>query len=174
MANPTDVGESTELHIRPDFGKSADAGSSGSLTTSWRTAIQGGSPLGVDMKLDFSNKTDKLTSEKNRSIDYSVKLMTGSGEGTVSGKWNEVSPEDKQNDTRKRAVTLCFNAELPLLGINGFSTILGLTEEDSFGIEPFALPAVNAGNTTDLNAAATKDIERIKSGVLALLGNYQH
>ena len=170
--NGSGVGKTTELHIRPDFGKPVDTDSNGSLAVTYLTALQGGSPTGVDMKFGIAAKTDKLTLKKNRIVDYSVKIMVGNGEGTVNGELNELSWENENPNTKNRTATLELNADLPFLGANKFSTFLDLAEEDSFNIEAFAMPGVNVGNTTNLNAAGPKDIDRIKSQAMVSFGRF--
>lgn len=163
--------KTVELHIRPEFEKPTETGSGGSLALSYLETLQGGDPTGFELKLDIADKMEKTTMTRNSVINYNMRIMAKSGEGTVSGKWNGLFRDNGGQDKRNRTVTLDFNADIPFIGINRFSGTLGLAEEDSFDIGTFSVPAVQPDSVIDLNTAAPEDIERIARHALeAIIG----
>ena len=65
-----------------------------------------------------------------------------------------------------------MDADLPFLGISGFSAAMDIADEDVFGIEEFSLPDFGESAVMDLYAASDEDIDMLEIEIMASFGTF--
>jgi hypothetical protein len=163
---------SAELQITPVFSKADGTDTKGIVAITCAVTPQNGVKSGVDIKLDISSLMDNTALKKNDVIKYQADLFGESGDGSVSGEINRVTWENKKLNTLSSTAGIRVQADLPNFGIKDLSAEIKLAGEEKFGMEPFTLPQLQQSDVTDLNAAAERDLEKIRMELLASFGTF--
>ena len=171
-ASATSSGKIIELMVVPVFSKAEDTAAQGNIAISCAVTEQSGSKSGIDISMDISDQTDKLTLKRNNIVKYQVKMYGEGGEDNLDGELNSVTWKNKKLNTTNSTTRISVNANLPSFGIKDLSAVVNLAGEDRLDIEPFTLPEVQQSDITDLNAATDKDLDRIKMEMMASFGTF--
>ncbi len=170
--NNTGSTKTTELRVMSVFAKPDGTDTLGNIAVSYAVAAQDGGKSRIDIELDISDKTDNLTLKKNNIIKYRVKMVGGSGEGSMKGELNSVAWKNKKLNTANITTRLSAQADLPFFGIKDMSAVVNLAREDRLGIELPALPDVQQSVVIDLNAASGKELDLIEMEMMSYFGTF--
>ena len=164
--------KTTVLAVHSVFQKANGTDLKGDITINGSVTSPDGGKSGADITLAIAGGTDATTLKRHDSIKYGLMLYGQYGDGNLDGELSMVSWKNKKLHSANRSVKLTAAANLPSFGIKDLSAEISLSGEDRLGIEPFALPDIQQGSVTDLNAATDSDLERIRMEVMASFGSF--
>jgi len=163
-------GRITELLITSSNNGTEGKQTEESIEIMYAVTPAGGVKSEVDISIDISGRTDEKTLKRLSSINFLATVSGDFGEGRIKAEIENTAWENKKLNKSNSTTDIKVDADLPFLGINGFSASAGIANEDSFGIDDFQLPDFEKAVVTDIYAASDEDLEKLEMEIMASFG----
>jgi hypothetical protein len=129
---------------------------------------------GISSSFELDSTVDKLTAKKKGVIKYTINMQSvgTTGINSLTGEIDSNSWKNTKLNTKNNTSDLTINADLPSLGIKGYSARVNITREDKFESEPFKLSEIPQNSILNLNTATDSELNKVESDILMSFGTF--
>lgn len=158
----------TELSVDSVMNEAKDSQKEGRIDIAY-SITEGGEKTQIDIGADVSDKIDEKTMKRIISINAEAEI-SGVIEGNISAVIENTSWSNKKLKKNNSTTEIKVDADLPFLGVSGFSAAMSIAGEDVFGIDAFSLPDFGEAAVMDLYAASDEDIDMLEIEIMMSFG----
>ncbi|NLP07259.1 MAG: hypothetical protein GX385_03530, partial [Clostridiaceae bacterium] len=166
-----EIRRTTELSIRSAVEESKSSQKEGRIDIDY-AITEGSERSEIDIGIDISDRTDEKTLKRLSSIRLEADISGDVGEGNIIAVIDNASWSNRKLNKSNRTTEITLDADLPFLGISGFSATMSIAVEDSFGIEDFSLPDPDESAVMDLYTASGEDLDKLEKDIMASFGSF--
>lgn len=166
-----EIRRTTELSIRSAAEESKSSQKEGRIDIDY-AITEGSERSEIDIGIDISDRTDEKTLKRLSSIRLEADISGDVGEGNIIAVIDNASWSNRKLNKSNRTTEITLDADLPFLGISGFSATMSIAVEDSFGIEDFSLPDPDESAVMDLYTASGEDLDKLEKDIMASFGSF--
>lgn len=160
----------TELSVESVMNEVKDSQKEGRIDIVY-SITEDGEKTQIDIGIDVSDKIDEKTMKRITGINAEADISGAIG-GNISAAIKNTSWSNKKLKKNNSTTEIKVDADLPFLGISGFSAAMDIADEDVFGIEEFSLPDFGESAVMDLYAASDEDIDMLEIEIMASFGTF--
>lgn len=166
-----EIRRTTELSIRSAAEESKSSQKEGRIDIDY-AITEGSERSEIDIGIDISDRTDEKTLKRLSNIRLEADISGDVGEGNIIAVIDNASWSNRKLNKSNRTTEITLDADLPFLGISGFSATMSIAVEDSFGIEDFSLPDPDESAVMDLYTASGEDLDKLEKDIMASFGSF--
>lgn len=166
-----EIRRTTELSIRSAVEESESSQKEGRIDIDY-AITEGSERSEIDIGIDISDRTDEKTLKRLSNIKLEADISGDVGEGNIIAVIDNASWSNRKLNKSNRTTEITLDADLPFLGISGFSATMSIAVEDSFGIEDFSLPDPDESAVMDLYTASGEDLDKLEKDIMASFGSF--
>jgi len=166
-----EIRRTTELSIRSAVEESESSKKEGRIDIDY-AITEGSERSEIDIGIDISDRTDEKTLKRLSNIKLEADISGDVGEGNIIAVIDNASWSNRKLNKSNRTTEITLDADLPFLGISGFSATMSIAVEDSFGIEDFSLPDPDESAVMDLYTASGEDLDKLEKDIMASFGSF--
>ena len=166
-----EIRRTTELSIRSAAEESKSSQKEGRIDIDY-AITEGSERSEIDIGIDISDRTDEKTLKRLSNIKLEADISGDVGEGNIIAVIDNASWSNRKLNKSNRTTEITLDADLPFLGISGFSATMSIAVEDSFGIEDFSLPDPDESAVMDLYTASGEDLDKLEKDIMASFGSF--
>lgn len=166
-----EIRRTTELSIRSAVEESESSQKEGRIDIDY-AITEGSERSEIDIGIDISDRTDEKTLKRLSNIRLEADISGDVGEGNIIAVIDNASWSNRKLNKSNRTTEITLDADLPFLGISGFSATMSIAVEDSFGIEDFSLPDPDESAVMDLYTASGEDLDKLEKDIMASFGSF--
>lgn len=166
-----EIRRTTELSIRSAVEESKSSQKEGRIDIDY-AITEGSERSEIDIGIDISDRTDEKTLKRLSNIKLEADISGDVGEGNIIAVIDNASWSNRKLNKSNRTTEITLDADLPFLGISGFSATMSIAVEDSFGIEDFSLPDPDESAVMDLYTASGEDLDKLEKDIMASFGSF--
>lgn len=166
-----EIRRTTELSIRSAVEESKSSQKEGRIDIDY-AITEGSERSEIDIGIDISDRTDEKTLKRLSNIRLEADISGDVGEGNIIAVIDNASWSNRKLNKSNRTTEITLDADLPFLGISGFSATMSIAVEDSFGIEDFSLPDPDESAVMDLYTASGEDLDKLEKDIMASFGSF--
>lgn len=166
-----EIRRTTELSIRSAAEESKSSQKEGRIDIDY-AITEGSERSEIDIGIDISDRTDEKTLKRLSNIRLEADISGDVGEGNIIAVIDNASWSNRKLNKSNRTTEITLDADLPFLGISGFSAAMSIAVEDSFGIEDFSLPDPDESAVMDLYTASGEDLDKLEKDIMASFGSF--